>query len=375
MSVVSLFADMTYEGGRSITGPFLAQLAASGTLVGIAGGFGELMGYGLRSIAGIAADRTGKYWIFAYTGYAINLLCVPALALAGALPLAIGLVIGERIGRGIRRPSSSAMLAHAGKELGYGWVFGFNELMDQTGATVGPLVVALMLFLHGGFRGAFGVLLIPAVLALLVLAFAWNRYPAPHTLEAGRPLGSEGLTPGYWTYLAAGAFVAAGIADFALISYHFSKAGIISNALIPIVYAFAMVVGAVTAPVFGRLYDRHGIAVVIGTFGLSAFASPLVFLGSSWPAILGMALWGLSMAAVDALLVSLVSQMVTPQRRATALGVFDTGFGFAWFAGSAIMGVLYDRSLIALVAFSLVMQLAALPIFALARARPPVATP
>src|SRR5450830_1308752 len=61
LGVVSLFADMTYEGARSVTGPFLAILGASGAAVGIVAGFGELVGYGLRLVSGFIADRTRRY--------------------------------------------------------------------------------------------------------------------------------------------------------------------------------------------------------------------------------------------------------------------------------------------------------------------------
>src|SRR5438046_9146982 len=100
------------------------------------------------------------------------MLAVPALALAGQWPLAAGLVVTERVGRGIRKPTVEAMLSYAGKSIGAGWVFGLNEALDQAGATVGPLLVALILYLNGGFRTGFGVLLVPALLCLAILVGA-----------------------------------------------------------------------------------------------------------------------------------------------------------------------------------------------------------
>jgi len=84
IGIVNLFADFTYEGGRSIMGPFLAFRGASGTIVGFVAGFGELMGYALRSVSGYFADKTHQYWMVAISGYVINMLAVPALALAGS---------------------------------------------------------------------------------------------------------------------------------------------------------------------------------------------------------------------------------------------------------------------------------------------------
>lgn len=127
LGVVSLFADMTYEGARSITGPYLAVLGASGTVVGLVAGFGELVGYGLRLASGYLSDRTGQYWSFTILGYAINLLAVPLLALADRRDLAVVLIVAERAGRAIRTPARDAMLSHAGGQTGLGWGFGLKE--------------------------------------------------------------------------------------------------------------------------------------------------------------------------------------------------------------------------------------------------------
>lgn len=364
MSIVSLFADMTYEGGRSIAGPFLAHLGATGLVVGLVAGFGELAGFALRYASGTVVDRTRKYWATAFLGYAINLLTVPALALARAWPMAAGLIVGERFGRGVRKPATGAMMSHAGSQLGQGWVFGFNQAMDQTGATLGPLLVAAILTLHGGFSHAFGSLAIPALLALAVLTVAQRQFPVPRDLER-HAAESAGFPPSraFWIYAAAGGCLAAGFADFALISYHFSKTHLVSNGLIPVLYAAAMLVGAATAPFLGRAFDRYGTALLAAVFAVSAAFAPLAFLGTLPLAIVGMMLWGLGMGAQDALLPALVVQLAPADRRATALGRFDAVYGVAWFLGSAAMGALYDRSILALVVFSLVLQIGcALPL-------------
>lgn len=366
MSLVSLFADMTYEGARSVTGPFFAFLGASGAVVGFVAGFGELLGFGLRYLSGRVADRTRQYWGTAFFGYAINVFAVPLLALARAWPAAAALVVGERVGRGIRKPASSALLAHAGSELGHGWVFGFREAMDQTGATIGPLVVALVLFTGGAFTRAFAWLAIPALLALASLIVAWRLFPAPRQLETKAvEIGGQQVRA-FWLYAAGGALLGAGFADFALVSYHFSKAHLFAVGAIPILYAGAMLMGAIGSPLLGKAYDRYGNAVVIAAFAASAIFAPLAFFGGAWVATAGVLLWGFGMAAQDTLFPAVVVQLSGPRGRATALGTFDAIYGVAWFAGSAIMGLLYDRSLTALVIFSLVLQAGALPLLAIA---------
>ena len=371
IGIVNLFADFTYEGGRSITGPFLALLGASGAAVGFVAGFGELMGYALRSVSGYAADRTGRYWNFALIGYSINMLAVPALALSRSWPAAAVLIVLERTGRAIRRPAVETMLSYVGPEMGRGWVFGFNEALDQAGATFGPLLIALVLALRGTLRHGFALLLAPALLCLIAVVLTRLLHPNPKTAERVNrpPLDPKGLKAAYWMYVAAGALMAAGFADFALISYHFQRVGTVPGRLIPILYAVAMATGAVAALVFGRLLDRAGFGSAYGAFFLSAFSAPFVFGGGFGLALAGMILWGIGIGAQDSLLKAILADVVPAGRRATGFGLFDAVFGGAWFVGSAAMGVLYDRSLEAVVILSVCLQLAALPALFLARKR------
>src|SRR6266436_4609378 len=368
IGIVNLFADLTYEGARGIVGPFLGSLGASAAIVGFVAGFGELMGYALRSVSGYFADKTHKYWAVAFTGYAINMLAVPALALAGQWPVAAGLVVAERTGRAIRKPVVEAMLSHAGRSIGAGWVFGLNEALDQAGATIGPLVVALILYLNGGYRTGFGVLLIPALLCLAVLVAARLLHPRPHELEEGmgHTFATTNLRRAYWIYLAAGSLIAAGFADFALIGFHFHKANIVSANLIPVFYAVAMASSALASIPLGRLFDRFGPNISLFAFVISAAAAPFVFLGSATFALVGMVFWGIGMAAQGSLLQAMLTDVISPEKRSTAFGLFDTGYGIAWFLGSAIMGLLYDKSILAVALFSVILQVAAIPVLIIA---------
>jgi predicted MFS family arabinose efflux permease len=365
IGIVNFFADMTYEGARSITGPFLGSLGASATVVGVVAGTGELLGYSLRSVAGYFADKTQRYWLIVFVGYVINMLAVPALALTGNWPIAAALIVAERTGRALRKPVVDAMISYAGKSIGRGWVFGLNEGLDQAGATVGPLIVALVLYLKSGFRAGFGVLLVSAVLCLVTLVVARFWYPRPHELETESTdfAKAKGFPKAFWIYVAAGALIAAGFADFSLISFHFQKAGIISQTTIPLFYSVAMGAGALTNLLFGRLFDRVGFPIVVFAFFVGALFAPFVFLGQFWLALVGMALWGIGMGAQNSLLKALLTGVLAVVKRSTGFGLFYTGYGLAWFLGSAAMGLLYDKSLISLIVFSMLSQLAALPVF------------
>jgi len=368
LGIVSLLADMTYEGARSITGPFLEVLGTSAVVVGFVAGFGELSGYALRLVSGYISDRTRRYWAITIIGYFVNLMVVPLLALAGSWEMAAILLIAERMGKAIRTPPRDVMLSHATSEVGRGWGFGLHEAMDQIGAILGPLIIAVVLYFKGSYQTGFAILLIPGVLALSVLVLSRFLYPNPRDLEVKVPkLDAKGFKHAYWIYLLAVAFIAAGYADFPIIAFHFKKALIVSGIWIPIFYSVAMGVDALAALLFGRLFDRIGVYTLIYVSILSIFFAPLVFLGDFYMAFLGMALWGVGMGAQESIMRAAVAGMAPVKRRGAAYGIFNTGYGIAWFTGSVLMGFLYEVSLLYLIVFSVIMQLASIPLLFLIR--------
>lgn len=367
LGLVSLFADLTYEGARSISGPFLAALGASGTAVGVVAGLGELFGYVLRLGSGYLADRTRRYWAVTMLGYLLNLLAVPALALASRWEAAGGLIVAERTGKAIRTPARDAMLSHAAYQTGTGWGFGLHEALDQVGAITGPLVVFAIMGLTGDYRVTFGTLLLPAAAALGLLTLARVLFPRPRELEVERPeLATAGLPRVFWVYLLAVGLVAAGYTDFALVGYHLERTGTVPVATVPVLYALAMAADAVTALAAGYLFDRIGFWVLVGTALIASPFAPLVFGSAPIAVAVGTVLWGVGLGAQESIMRAAVAGMVPPNRRSTAYGVLNAGYGLMWFAGSAIMGLLYDVSLPGLIGFSLILELAGSLVFVLA---------
>lgn len=363
LGFVSLFADMTYEGARSISGQYLAILGASGTIVGLVAGFGELIGYGFRFVSGYFSDRTGKYWFFTCLGYAINLFAVPLLALAGNWSLAAALMILERFGKAIQKPSKDAMLSYATQKTGRGWGFGLHEAMDQIGAIAGPLIVSFILYYRSSYEISFAVLLIPAVCAMSVLACARILYPRPQDLEIENPsLKPEGFTKMYWLYLAAVSCVAAGYVDFPLIAFHLKKASIMPDVWVPILFSIAMGVAGISALICGRMYDTKGLSAIFVATGIAALSAPFVFLDGFYFVLTGMILWGIGLGAQESIMRAVVANLVQKNKRGTAYGIMNIWFGISWFLGSALMGFLYDVSLVSLIVFSVGIQLAAIPI-------------
>jgi len=365
IGVVSFFADFTYEGSRSITGPLLAVLGASATVVGIVSGLGELLGYGLRLVSGPLSGRTGKFWPITLFGYFVQMLSVPALALVNTWPQAALLILAERIGKAIRNPPRDVMLSHAAKEIGYGWGFGVHEALDQTGALVGPLLVALVLSFRHQYRQAYAALLVPALLALFLLVLARWRYPRPEELGPKSPPSTEtkGLRRPFWLYMTGAALAAAGFADFSLIAYHFEKANIIPQGWIPVFYSIAMAASGLGSLSFGRLFDRAGIRILIPLTLSAALFAPLVFLGGFGLSLAGVALWGIGMGVQESIIPAAVATMVPVEKRASAYGIFTGSYGVFWFLGSALMGFLYTVSLIGLIAFCMAAEICAIPFF------------
>jgi len=358
---VNLFADFAYEGARSVSGPFLALLGASGLVAGMVGGLGELAGYALRLFSGRWADRSGRYWLITILGYVVQMSVVPLLALAGSWQVAAAMMVTERIGKAMRNPPRDVMLSQAGEIMGRGWAFGVNEALDQLGAFAGPLVVAAVLAFRHDYRLAFAWLAAPAVMVLLLVGTA--RFVFPYASEVhhdAAAAASDGYPRAFWWYTAASALVAFGFADYALIAFHFAKTNVVPEDVIPIAYAFGMLAGGAGSLLFGKLYDQMGLKILLPLTLLGTLFAPLAFLGGYGAAVAGVLLWGLSFGVHGSVMPAAVAAMIPAHRRGSAYGLFNSIFGVAWFAGSTLEGWLYDRSVMGLVFVAVVAQLLAL---------------
>jgi MFS family permease len=364
MGIVNLFGDATYEGGASINGQFLASLGATAAAISIIAGVGECLGYGLRAASGYVADRTGRYWPVTFVGYILNTLAVPAMALAGNWYMAGALILAERTGRAIRKPTVEAMLSYSTGKHGQGWVYAVNTALDETGAMLGPLLMAFAISTQVDLRSAYGLLLIPAALTLLALSGARVGFPVASRLEQGGPWTARaiGFSRAYWLYMAAASCFAVGLMTFELLAFHLSRIGFAADR-IPMLLALGTASAIVASLTLGRLYDRIGIGAVVTGVLVTAGFSPLVFFGRGGVAVAGLLLWGVGYAVQDTLLKALIASVLPEGRRNAAFGVFYLGYGGGWLVGSVLAGLLYSRSLPALVAVAIAAQLVSIPIF------------
>ena len=383
--IVSLFSDMTHEGASSIRGAYLSLLGASAGVIGFISGLGELIGYSMRYVFGKLTDKTKRYWSMTIAGYILDVLAIPALALVGehGWVAACGLLVIQRMGKAIKKPAKDTIMSFAASQEGVGKSFGIQEVLDQIGAFLGPVLLYLvMLFKTDGttfqiYSACFAVLAIPGAVTVILLLVTKYKFPNPEHFE---PEEKEyipfKMKKEFVLYIAGISLFAFGFIDYSLIIMHVSKAytnlsahlaetsSLVNSGTLPLLYAGAMLVDAVAALIFGLMYDKNGVRALAISTVLSAPFAIFVFGMSSVPALLfGIALWGAGMGAQESILKAAVTKMVSKSSRATGYGVFECSFGVFWFLGSWLLGVLYDISIPAMIAVSVAAQLAAIPLY------------
>ena len=384
-SVVSLLSDMTHEGAASIRGAYLSLLGASAATIGFVSGLGELAGYSLRLLFGRFADKTKRYWLITIIGYIIDVLAVPALALSGehGWVFASMLIVVERIGKAIKKPAKSTLMSFAATQEGVGKSFAIQELVDQFGAFLGPVMLYLTLLLKTDgslvqrYAFSLGLLIIPACATIVMLFVTKRKFPNPEQFEPEpKELIPFRLNRKFILYLAGISLFAFGFIDYSLILMHVSRthaalsAGLseassfVNSGTLPLLYAGAMLVDAASAMIFGFMYDKKGVRALILSTALSAPFAILIFGGTSNASLLiGIAMWGIGMGAQESILKAAVASFVPKASRATGYGIFECAFGLFWFLGSWLLGALYDVSLPVMIAVSVGAQLLAIPLY------------
>lgn len=383
--IVSLFSDMTHEGASSIRGAYFSILGASAGAIGFVSGLGELIGYSMRYVFGKIADKRKNYWFMTIFGYVIDVLAVPALALVGEngwIAAAILLII-QRMGKAIKKPAKDTIMSFAASQEGVGKSFGIQEMLDQIGAFLGPvLLYIVMLFKTTGttfeiYSTCFAVLAIPGAITLIMLLITRKKFPNPENFEPeAKEFVPFEMKKSFKYYILGISLFAFGFIDYSLVIMHISRnftsiavglaetSSIINSGTIPLLYAGAMLVDAIAALIFGYMYDKKGVKVLVLSTIISAPFSAFVFLGKSVPMVLvGVVLWGIGMGAQESILKAAVTTMVPKSSRATGYGIFECSFGIFWFFGSWLLGMLYDVSVPVMVVVSVLAQLAAIPFY------------
>jgi MFS family permease len=362
---VSLLADVTYEGARSIVGPYLALLGASAFTIGFVSGFSELLGYAFRLASGSLVDRLRRYWSILLLGYFINLISVPLLALAGRWEVAALLIFAERLGKAIRTPARDVVLSYASSNIGLGKGYAIHEVLDQVGAILGPFMVAAVFLYGGSYREGFALLAVPAASALLTLSLVARAHPKPERMEKvseGLPAAEgAGVVRAYLLFVG---FSVAGFAPYQLIAYHMSALGF-ADATIPLLFSLAMGVDAVAALVVGRYFDRFGLSLLVAIPVFTALVTPLAFSEKQLLIALAPVFWGVVMGMHETILRAGVAKILPAAKRGVGFGALNAVLGIAWFIGGSALGSLYNVGYWYLVSFSVALEICSIPPFIL----------
>lgn len=362
LGVVSLFGDITYEGARGVTGPYLRLLGASAVAIGLVAGLSEFVGYALRLISGYLADRTEEYWALTILGYGL-ILSIPILAFVGNWQLATMFIIMERMGKAIRSPARDTILSYATESVGRGLGFGIHEALDQVGAIIGPLIFSAAFLLGGGYRDGFRILWIPAFLTLVSLLVAKRKAPMPTRFEIQGKTDEDRLSRTFWLYSFFILLSVAGFPSFLLISYHFKAQAIVSDIQIPIFYAIAMGVDALVAPIIGKIYDRVGLRSLIAIPLFTVFIPIFSFSHSYIYALVGILVWGVVVGIHETIMRAAIADLTPIRRRGIAYGIFNSTYGIACLLGAPIMGLLYDFSIPYLIGFVALLESISIPVY------------
>lgn len=362
--LVSLAADMVYEGMRAMAGPFLGTLGASALTVGVVTGAGEGVALVLRLATGVWADRSHNHWRLTVLGYAMTVVCVPLLAItpfigSAGLSVAATLILLERTGKAVRSPAKSALLARMASSTGRGRGFAAHKALDQIGAFSGPLLLAGIAAVTGALWPGFAVLAIPGAFALLLLAQLRRRAPlvtepehdqhrrsspgssAPATF--GRAVVGSDLPRTFHLFALSAAMTTAGLMTFGVISFRFVQEGLVTLAAVPLVYSLAMAVEALAALGTGHLFDRRGARVLMIVPVLVAIVPLCVFADELSLVLAGTVVWGIATGVQDSTVKAYVADLVPAPRRATAYGVFAAVQGLGALAGGALAGALVEH--------------------------------
>ncbi len=352
-----MLGDLVHESARSVNGQYLSLVGLSATQVGLVFGLGEFLGYALRLLSGAWLDKSKRYWLFLFIGYGVHLV-IPLMGLTTSWGWLYTFILLERIGKALRSPAKDTILsAVAENQIGLGYAFGIQEALDQLGAFLGPLIFTALFYFVGSsglevFQLGYQLLVIPFIILMVVLALVHRKFVREElTPEVDTTQKPPRLQPIFWIYSAFTFFVAFGLINFSLIGYHLKTQQIVSDGMVPILYAVAMAVDALVAIFIGKGYDRlkrqlrhktGGVLILLIVPLLTAFV-PLLTLSHSVSMLwIGMVLMGVVLGAHETVMRSAIADITPFSKRGIGFGIFNTVYGLSLLLGSLLMGWLYD---------------------------------
>ena len=378
--IISCFGDVIYEGARSANGQYFNLLAINATTIGILYGIGEFIGYALRLVSGKISDKTGKHWTFIFIGYGL-LIVVPLMGITTSIPILFTLFLLERIGKALRSPAKDTILSQvAENKIGTGLIFGIQEALDQLGAFIGPLVFTTVFLIRRqedleSYQVGYKVLIFAFILVMLSVFIAYKKISKYDLIKDGETIDRENdkLTPIFWKYCCFSFLVTVGFVAYSIIGYHLKSKQILPDASITALYSGAMIIDAIIAVIIGKVYDiikkntgnkEAGLLSLVFIPVFSMFVPFLTLSNNTALIVIGFIVYGVILGAHETVMRSAIADLTSFKKRGTAYGIFNAIYGLAFFAGSSLMGILYDNvSVMAICIFTIIAEIFALIIF------------
>ncbi|RLG83550.1 MAG: MFS transporter [Thermoprotei archaeon] len=360
LGLVSLLADVVYEGARSIIGAYLKVLEAAMVIAGVIS-FGEFIGYVMRGVGGFIANRfrsSRVYWMLIFLGYSVNLFAIPLLAFVGSWEYALVLVFIERMGKGLRAPARDVIISEVTEDLGKGKGFGIHEVMDQLGAITGPAIVAWILLTVASYKYAFLVLAIPALLSITTLFIAYVNYPKIKSVEVVRRTGAK-LPAKFLVFLLSISLMSLGFMHWGLVSYSLKHFSIFEDYFIPTLYLIAMLTDAIIAFPIGVMYDKIGVKSTLISPILIIILMALFASGKQSMIVLSIMLWGLVMGIYETIIRASIADLVPMESRAKAYGLYGIIFGASWTLGNIMLSYIMQISATMMLTYVVIVEIIA----------------
>ncbi|HEX4900023.1 MAG TPA: MFS transporter, partial [Pyrinomonadaceae bacterium] len=358
ISLVSLLNDASSEIIYPLLPIFLSlTLGASPGIVGVIEGAAESISSLLKLFSGYFSDRRGKRKGFVVLGYSLASFARPLLAFASSWYQVLAIRLTDRVGKGIRSAPRDAMIADTVAVEERGLAFGFHRAMDHTGAVAGPLFGYLLLATFAANRNApsaadftkiFLLASIPALAAVVVVTFFVRESPRAsdrHESVVTPPssLSLRGFDGNFKRFLLIIALFTLSNSSDAFLLLRAQSAGV-SIASIPLLWAMLHVVKVVSSLIGGDLSDRLGRRrlIVSGWILYAAVYAGFSFVSNKISVWILFLIYGIYFGLAEGAEKALVADLVRPEQRGTAYGLYNLAFGITVLPASLLMGALWS---------------------------------
>jgi MFS family permease len=344
LGLVSLFSDLSSQMVYPLIPEFLVSIGANKAIIGIIEGIAESTAALFRTVFGKLSDKLKKRKVFIFLGYALSAFSRPILYLAHIWQIVLSVRFSDRFGKAIRNPARDALISTSVDASKKGKAFGFQRAMDRAGAIGGPLLAMLVLMLfNNNVRFVFLLSVIPGVVTVFLVRFAKETALADTSDSTAVQKHSLRNAP-FLVFLISNIVFTFGNSSNAFLILRAREAGL-SIAMIPVIWIVYNIFCSLSSPLFGSLSDRVGRKPIIIVAFL--YYSVIYFLfgyaNALWIIWLLFGAYGIYYGLSEGVFRAYIADLVVPESRATAYGLFNTGIGLALFPASLIMGTIWDR--------------------------------